>query len=106
MSPGQKVMRSWARLKGIKLDECCSSRTAMIATISMSPHQYHHTVNTLKYADRAKEIKTHVRRNQGTVQEHISKLRSQIAMLQKENAVLKSALQNSEVRTQSPQFFR
>lgn len=75
----------------------CSSRTAMIATISMSPNQYHHTVNTLKYADRAKEIKTHVRRNQGTVQEHVSKLRQQIAMLQQENSELKSTLHSSKV---------
>ena len=61
----------------------------MIATISSSPSQYHHTMNTLKYANRAKEIKTHVRRNQGTVQEHVSKLRAQIAILQRENAILK-----------------
>ena len=33
----------------------------MIATISPSHKQYQHTVNTLKYANRAKEIKTRVR---------------------------------------------
>lgn len=74
----------------------------MIATISPSSQQYHHTVNTLKYADRAKEIKTHVRRNQGTVQEHVSKLRLQIAMLQKENADLKDALTAHTVRQSFP----
>lgn len=37
-----------------------NSQTVMIATISPADVQYHHTVNTLKYADRAKEIKTHV----------------------------------------------
>jgi hypothetical protein len=37
-----------------------NSRTAMIATVSGSSDQYHHSINTLKYADRAKEIKTHV----------------------------------------------
>lgn len=37
-----------------------NSRTVMIATISPADDQYHHTTNTLKYADRAKEIKTHV----------------------------------------------
>ena len=37
-----------------------NSRTIMIATISPADDQYHHTTNTLKYADRAKEIKTHV----------------------------------------------
>ena len=30
----------------------CSSRTAMIATVASSSSQYHHTINTLKYADR------------------------------------------------------
>ena len=69
----------------------------MIATISSSPSQYHHTLNTLKYANRAKEIKTHVRRNQGTVQEHVSKLRIQIAALQRENALLKLGHHDEEV---------
>jgi hypothetical protein len=32
----------------------------MLATVSSSADQYHHTTNTLKYADRAKEIKTHI----------------------------------------------
>lgn len=32
----------------------------MIATVSPADSQYHHTVNTLKYADRAKEIKTNI----------------------------------------------
>ncbi len=70
----------------------------MIATISPSPTHYQHSLNTLKYADRAKEIKTHVRRNQTTVQEHVSKLRDQIATLQKENADLKAALCQPKVR--------
>ena len=74
----------------------------MIATVSPSPSQYHHTVNTLKYANRAKEIKTHVRMNQGTVQEHVSKLRHMIAALQKENAQLKAALSASKVRMITP----
>ena len=68
----------------------------MIATVSPSPSQYYHTINTLKYANRAKEIKTHVRRNQGTVQEHVSKLRSHIAALQRENAALRIARHCSE----------
>jgi Kinesin motor domain len=37
-----------------------NSQTVMVATISPADDQYHHTINTLKYADRAKEIKTHV----------------------------------------------
>lgn len=37
-----------------------NSQTIMVATVSPADNQYHHTVNTLKYADRAKEIKTHI----------------------------------------------
>lgn len=37
-----------------------NSRTVMVATVSCGADQYHHTTNTLKYADRAKEIKTHI----------------------------------------------
>lgn len=49
-----------------------NSRTAMVATVAPSDDQYHHSINTLKYADRAKEIKTHVVQNVGTVQSHLT----------------------------------
>ena len=35
----------------------------MIATVSASSEQYNHTINTLKYANEAKEIKTNVAQN-------------------------------------------
>eukprot|EP00951_Prasinocladus_malaysianus_P032227 scaffold312721_cov47-Prasinocladus_malaysianus.AAC.1 len=38
-----------------------NSKTVMIATASASADQYHNSINTLKYADRAKEIKTKAR---------------------------------------------
>ncbi|GJP44593.1 hypothetical protein CLOM_g3971 [Closterium sp. NIES-68] len=38
-----------------------NSRTTMVATICPAADQYHHIINTLKYADRAKEIKTRLR---------------------------------------------
>ena len=44
----------------------------MIATVSGSADQYHHSIGTLKYADRAKEIKTHVVQNVGTVESHVA----------------------------------
>lgn len=44
----------------------------MITTVSASSDQYHHSINTLKYADRAKEIKTHVVQNVGTVESHLA----------------------------------
>ncbi|KAK9823105.1 hypothetical protein WJX72_000286 [[Myrmecia] bisecta] len=71
---------------------CGNSRTTMIATVASSAQQYHHTVSTLKYADRAKEIKTHVRRNAGTVQEHIAEYQAMIDALQEENHQLKRQL--------------
>ncbi|DBA89218.1 TPA: hypothetical protein ACH3X1_016364 [Trebouxia sp. C0004] len=71
---------------------CGNSRTAMIATVASSSVQYHHTVNTLKYADRAKEIKTHVRQNAGTVQEHVAQYQSIIDDLKEENDQLKREL--------------
>lgn len=37
-----------------------NSQTVMIATVTPVDNQYHNIVNTLKYADRAKEIKTHI----------------------------------------------
>ena len=59
-----------------------NSRTAMLATVSSSADQYHHTVNTLKYADRAKEIKTHVHANVGTVESHVTEYQRMIDSLQ------------------------
>jgi hypothetical protein len=35
----------------------------MVACVACPSDQYHHSINTLKYADRAKEIKTHVVQN-------------------------------------------
>lgn len=69
----------------------------MIATVASSSIQYHHTVNTLKYADRAKEIKTHVRQNAGTVQEHIAQYQAIIDDLKEENDQLKRELNSLEV---------
>jgi len=47
-------------------------RTVMIANISPAFPAYEDTLNTLKYADRAKQIKTIVKRNVLNVQFHIS----------------------------------
>ena len=59
-----------------------NSRTAMVATISAAGDQYHNSVNTLKYADRAKEIKTHVVQNVGSVERHIADYQGIIDNLQ------------------------
>lgn len=54
----------------------------MIATVAASADQYHHSINTLKYANRAKDIKTHIVQNVGSVESHISDYRRIIDNLQ------------------------
>lgn len=46
-------------------------KTVMIVCISPSSQHYDETLNTLKYADRAKEIKTKVIRNQHSLNRHV-----------------------------------
>ncbi|XP_023757908.1 kinesin-like protein KIN-8B [Lactuca sativa] len=73
-----------------------NSQTVMIATISPADNQYHHTINTLKYADRAKEIKTHIQKNIGTVDTHVSDYQRMIDSLQNEVSQLKTQLAEKE----------
>ena len=68
-----------------------NSLTAMIATVAAASDQYSHSINTLKYADRAKEIKTHVVQNVASVESHISDYRRIIDTLQ-----VNAALPHSE----------
>ncbi|XP_022132772.1 kinesin-like protein KIN-8B isoform X1 [Momordica charantia] len=78
-----------------------NSQTVMIATISPADIQYHHTVNTLKYADRAKEIKTHVQKNIGAVDPHVSDYQRMIDSLQTEVSQLKKELAEKEFQLSS-----
>ncbi|KAF5738059.1 putative Chromosome-associated kinesin KIF4A [Tripterygium wilfordii] len=73
-----------------------NSQTVMVATISPADNQYHHTVNTLKYADRAKEIKTHIQKNVGTIDTHVSDYQRMIDSLQIEVCRLKNELAQKE----------
>lgn len=73
-----------------------NSQTVMVATISPADSQYHHTVNTLKYADRAKEIKTHIQKNIGTIDTHVSDYQRMIDSLQVEVYHLKKELAEKE----------
>lgn len=75
-----------------------NSRTCMVATVSFADHQYHHTISTLKYADRAKEIKTHVQKNIGTVNSHVADYQRMISCLQAEVNLLKKELEDKEVQ--------
>jgi len=73
-----------------------NSRTVMIATVSPADDQYHHTINTLKYADRAKEIKTHIQKNIGTVDSHVADYQRMIDNLQVEVCQLRKELADKE----------
>lgn len=73
-----------------------NSQTIMLATISPANGQYHHTVNTLKYASRAKEIRTHIQKNIGTVDTHVSDYQRLIDNLQNEVSRLRKELAEKE----------
>lgn len=67
-------------------------RTVMIANISPAGKHFEETLNTLKYADRAKRIKTKVTRNVLNVNYHVSQYRALIGNLKKEISELKTEL--------------
>ena len=72
-------------------------RTVMIANISPASTSYDETSNTLKYASRAKNIKTDVRRNVLSVSFHVSKYQAIISNLKKQIAELKEEMSNQEL---------
>uniref|UniRef100_A0A8C1P726 Kinesin family member 21A n=1 Tax=Cyprinus carpio TaxID=7962 RepID=A0A8C1P726_CYPCA len=59
-----------------------NSQTVMIACISPSDRDFMETLNTLKYANRARNIKNKVMVNQDRASQQISALRTEIARLQ------------------------
>uniref|UniRef100_A0A4W6G157 Kinesin family member 21A n=1 Tax=Lates calcarifer TaxID=8187 RepID=A0A4W6G157_LATCA len=61
-----------------------NSQTVMIACISPSDRDFMETLNTLKYANRARNIKNKVMVNQDKASQQISALRTEIARLQME----------------------
>lgn len=67
-------------------------KTVMIATISPASAQYEETVNTLKYANRAKNIKMRVQANKKMVYLHISAYKNIIADLKDEIETLKTQI--------------
>jgi len=66
-----------------------SSRTVMIACISPSDRDFMETLNTLKYANRARNIKNKVVLNQDKTSKQLTELRLQIQSLQVELAEYK-----------------
>eukprot|EP01135_Chromosphaera_perkinsii_P001088 Nk52_evm38s158 gene=Nk52_evmTU38s158 len=77
-----------------------NTRTIMLANVSPSGLTYDDTHNTLKYANRAKNIKTKVTRNVLNVDYHISKYKEIIQELRSEVEELKAKLQQSKMETQ------
>ncbi|KAF9211811.1 kinesin-like protein Klp5 [Podila verticillata] len=69
-------------------------KTVMIACVSPSTQHYEETHNTLKYANRAKNIKTKVTKNTLNVDRHVSEYVQAIYELRQEVAELKGKLHN------------
>ncbi|ELV10097.1 Kinesin-like protein KIF18B [Tupaia chinensis] len=78
-------------------------RTVMIAAISPSSLAYEDTYNTLKYADRAKEIRLSLKNNVISLDCHISQYATICQQLQAEVAALRKKLQEYEAGAQPAQ---
>lgn len=65
-------------------------KTVMIVCISPSSSHYDETLNTLKYANRAKEIKTKIIRNQQSLNRHVGSYLKMITEQKKEIEELRS----------------
>ncbi|KAK7112371.1 kinesin-like protein KIF19 [Littorina saxatilis] len=74
-------------------------KTVMIAHISPASTQFEESRNTLVYADRAKHIKTKVRRNVTDVAYHIAQYTNIITELREEIMVLRNRLQDNGTRS-------
>lgn len=77
-------------------------RTVMIANVSLAASSVEETLNTLKYANRAKNIKTTLRKNIVEADQATLNQNTLVAKLQKEIAALKKALQQHQQSQQSP----
>ena len=79
-----------------------NSRTVMIANISPSSICFDDTYNTLNYANRAKKIKSNVKRNVLSAQYHINDYNNIIKSLQNRIFDLENKIGNKRVLTISP----
>lgn len=75
-----------------------NSFTVFLACISPADSNSQETLNTLRYADRAKQIKNKPIVNKNPKAEEIAILQAQLKRLQKENADLKQGIAPAEVR--------
>ncbi|XP_076855748.1 kinesin-like protein KIF19 isoform X2 [Brachyhypopomus gauderio] len=79
-----------------------NSRTVMIAHISPASMAFEESRNTLTYADRAKNIRTRVKRNLLNVSYHIAQYTSIISELRSEIQRLKNKIADQASRQPSP----
>lgn len=84
-------------------------KTVMIAAVSPSFSSFEDTYNTLKYADRAKNIKSNVKKNERSVTLHvtqyekmISELRTALACSNEKVRSLEGTVQDFQQRQQQP----
>ncbi|XP_023028699.2 uncharacterized protein [Leptinotarsa decemlineata] len=73
-------------------------QTVMIANVSPSSLTFEDTYNTLKYATRAKKIKSNMKRNIVNVEAHVGQYIKMIEDLKQENSALKKELEDSKKR--------
>ena len=71
------------------------SRTIMIACVSPSDRDFMETLNTLKYANRARNIQNKVTVNQDKTSKQIAALRAEIQLLQVELMEYKTVCQST-----------
>lgn len=77
----------------------------MIANISPSSQSYEDTYNTLKYSDRAKNIRMKVERNELNVEYHVSKYAEIITSLRDEISRLKGQIGVAQPRVDDERIF-
>lgn len=74
-------------------------QTVMIANVSPSSLSFEDTYNTLKYANRAKKIKSNIKKNVVNGENHLSQYIKRIEELTKEKEELKKLLANGNSNT-------
>ena len=74
-------------------------RTVMITNVSPAESSFEETINTLKYANRAKNIKTKVSQNVTNVNYHISEYENLISGLREEIANLRAQVAEAKTTT-------
>lgn len=71
-------------------------RTVMIATVSPSSLSYEDSLNTLKYANRAKNIRMQVKRNVVNVNYHVAEYKQIVDSLRAQVSALKTKVSQLE----------